>query len=387
MTFVSLEMLAWMAGTVALFRLAPNGLRHPVLAGITLAFLVVHAPGSVLPLVLFTVATYGLPRLGRGSTAALLVAGALVGGVLLAFKAGLAAPAGGSARLVMPLGLSYYALRCLHYLIESYKGRLPPHGFGEFAGYLFFLPTLVAGPIHRFPDYLRDRRDPRRGAAALSRGLERILYGYVHIVVFGNWLVSLKLRGLVDSLGPERARLAEYLDCLRFGANVYFQFAGYSSIAIGFALLLGFRVIENFNWPFLARNIADFWRRWHISLSSWCRDYVYMPVVALTRDVSLAALASMLVLALWHELSPRYVAWGLYHGLGVVAWQGFQKARRRLPPVRSEAGRAVALALSVAVTANFVILSFAITKEPSLREAVRVYVLILFGVKPDVFLP
>src|SRR5690606_22484260 len=98
---------------------------------------------------------------------------------------------------------------------------------------------------------------------------------------------------------------------------LYFKFSGYSDIAIGVSRLLGFRVMENFHYPFIAQNIGDFWKRWHISLSSWCRDYAYMPVWSRLRNGALAALASMLILGLWHELSWRYLAWGLYHGAGI----------------------------------------------------------------------
>ena len=163
--------------------------------------------------------------------------------------------------------------------------------------------------------------------------------------------------------------LIEYLECVAFGANIYFQFAGYSSVAIGFALLLGFRIIENFDHPFLRPNISAFWRCWHISLSSWCRDYVYMPVAASTRSVALGAVASMVVIGLWHEISLRYLAWGLYHAGGILVWQGFQRVKRRLPRTRAQWARLAATAAAVALTFNFVMLSFAITKEASLRDA------------------
>lgn len=383
MGVVSLHWLGWIAGTVALFWAAPASLRHLVLAAVSFVFLVWHAPVSAGVLAALAILCFWLPRLSpRPAPAAVALALAVVG-LLVAYKAGLLT-AGASfdengpvARLVMPLGLSYYAFRCVHYLIEHYKGALPPHRFDHVVGYLFFLPTLPAGPIHRFPDYRRDLEGHGWDGRAFSRGLERILYGYTQIVVLGNWFASTKLPALIAGLPPGHGALIEYLDAVRFALNVYAQFAGYSNVAIGFALLLGFRVMENFNWPFLCRNIAEFWRSWHISLSSWCRAYVYTPVVAVTRNVQLAALATMLAIALWHELSLRYVLWGLYHGLGLVAWQTFQRVKPALPALPGAAARRLADAGAVILTANFVILSFILVKEATPADTLRAYAALL----------
>jgi alginate O-acetyltransferase complex protein AlgI len=110
-----------------------------------------------------------------------------------------------------------------------------------------------------------------------------------------------------------------------FTCNAYVQFAGYSDLAIGAGLLWGIRVIENFNYPFLATNMQDFWRRWHISLSSWCRDYVFQPIIAFSRNKWIALSAAMLVLALWHEISGRYILWGIFHGTLVLLTTRFRE--------------------------------------------------------------
>lgn len=388
MGLVSLHWLGWIAGTVTLFWASPAPLRHLVLAAAGAAFLAWHAPVSAGVLTALAVLCFWLPRLSpRPAPAAIALALAVIG-LLVGYKAGVLTIGasfdenGPVARLVMPLGLSYYAFRCVHYLIEHYKGTLPPHRFDHVAGYLFFLPTLPAGPIHRFPDYRRDLENHGWDGGTFSRGLERILYGYAQIVVLGNWFASTKLPALIAGLdpGPDPGcrALVEYLDAVRFALNVYAQFAGYSNVAIGFALLLGFRVMENFDWPFLRGNIAEFWRSWHISLSSWCRAYVYMPVVAVTRNVQLAALATMLAIALWHELSLRYVLWGLYHGLGLVAWQMFQRIKPALPALPGTAARRLAEAGAVALTFNFVVLSFVLVKEATPADTLRAYAA-LFG--------
>ena len=157
------------------------------------------------------------------------------------------------------------------------------------------LYCLSVQEVRRFNEFQRDLRGRRWNPHLFSLGCERILYGYAQIIVLGNWLVSVRLQQYIAGLDPSQAALIEYLECIAFGANIYFQFAGYSSVAIGFAMLLCFRVIENFDHPFIRPNISAFWRCWHISLSSWCRDYVYMVVVALTRKPASIRFASAFV--------------------------------------------------------------------------------------------
>jgi alginate O-acetyltransferase complex protein AlgI len=307
----------------------------------------------------------------------------LIVGLLAWFKARLAADISGNVLgVAIPLGLSYYALRCIHYLVERYKVSLPPHDFVDFVSYLFFLPTLIAGPIHRFADFVRDQRRMRWDSEKFSVGLERILYGYVKITFLANYLVSNRLAHYVADLGDDRVSLAAYLTMLQQGLNGYLQFAGYSDIAIGCGLLLGYRVMENFRWPLLQKNISDFWKAWHISLSSWCREYVYMLVVSFTRRPALAVLATMLVIGLWHEASLRYVVWGAYNGLGIVVWQRFQSAKARLPEwpfLQAQGFRLTAHALAVLVTFHFVMFGFVLVLQPTIAAAIDFYRTMLLG--------
>lgn len=239
--------------------------------------------------------------------------------------------------MLIPLGISYYAFRCIHYAIEKYKGTIPAHGFDESAQYLFFLPTFLAGPIHRFHDFQRDLRRKRWDTHMFAQGVERMLIGYFQVSFVANLLVNnwlgVWIRAYTRQDGMEMPSLEAYLTMIKTTLNLYFQFAGFSSIAIGFGMMIGIKVMENFNFPFLARNISDFWRRWHISLTSWCRDYVYMGTISITRSAALAAVAAMLVMGLWHEFSLRFVIWGAYHGIGIMIWQRFQDIKPHLPQV------------------------------------------------------
>jgi alginate O-acetyltransferase complex protein AlgI len=294
--------------------------------------------------------------------------------VLVFFKVKTAYKFDGSAHEVLiPLGLSYYSFRCIHYLIEKYKGTLADHTFPDFSSYLLFLPTILAGPIHRFGPYERDSRRRRWDAAKFAEGLERIVYGYAKVSIIAGVLLADYAASLIAQIGPGSPALIAYLTMLQKGFIGYLLFSGYSDIAIGFALTLGYRVMENFNWPFLARNISDFWRRWHISLSSWCREYIYMVVLSLTRRPALGAIAAMLVLGLWHEISFRYILWGAYHGLGIAVWQGFQDTKERLPTIENKQLRLALKWLSIAFTFHYVMFGFVMVQEDTLEAAMSVY--------------
>mgnify|MGYP001825598264 CR=1 FL=1 len=165
----------------------------------------------------------------------------------------------------------------------------------------------------------------------LSAGLERILYGAAKIAFLGNFLTWRLFGNFITDHTEPNTPTQFYLTMIMIGLNLYFQFSGASDIAIGFARCLGFRVMENFKWPLLATSLPEFWRRWHISLTSLVREYVFFGVSAISRNHIFAALISMLAIGLWHEFSMRYVLWGLYHGLGIAIWQAFE---RRFPEHR-----------------------------------------------------
>ncbi|MCC6502850.1 MAG: MBOAT family protein, partial [Deltaproteobacteria bacterium] len=325
---VSALCLAWVAATVALYWAAPRAIRHYLVSASTALFLLVLSPVSFVVLAVFTLLAYVPVRYNRQSMAGALFAAGGVAAVFVWFKSGISL--GGP---LVPTGFGYYTLRALHYTFDSMKRSLPAHTFAQFLSYMFFLPTLVTGPINRFQEFHRNLSRYRFDSELFSKGLERLLYGAVKIVVLANYEVSHILRLRVESLSGSHEVLAAYLECVRWGLNLYFQFSGYSDIAVGFAMLLGFRIAENFNYPFLATNIGDFWRRWHISLSDWCRDYIYKLVLSVGRRPWAAVIASMLVLGVWHELSFRYLVWGVYHGAGIALWQGFQRVKPLLPSV------------------------------------------------------
>ena len=262
------------------------------------------------------------------------------------------------------LGMAFYILRAIHLLIEFYTGRCDRLSWRDLLTWLWFLPTLQVGPINRFPEFRRDLARRRWDSELFALGLQRLLFGYTKIIVIGNYLIGIKLLAWVDSF-PQETWMYHYMDAVYYGLHLYFMFSGYSEVAIGFALLLGFRVGENFRFPFLAADIGDFWKRWHMSLSSWCRDYIYMPVFSVTRFPALAAVASMLVLGIWHELSLRYLFWGIWHGVGVAVCQSWKKTQ--MANFFNSGWRHILWnPIARLMTLNFVILSFTFTGVESL---------------------
>jgi len=327
-------------------------------------YLAIYSPVSLLALGLVSVIA-GLALItGKGRHGLVLAA---VAACVLLFVSYRAMSAGTDlVDTLGVLGFAYYVLRVIHVLLEAYAGRLPAMRWKDLINYLWFLPTLQVGPIHRYPAFHRDLFRRRWDNEIFARGMQRILWGYAKIVILANYLVNDKLANWVSSL-DNGSWWFHYLDTLQYGLNLYFKFAGYSDIAIGFSLLIGFRVIENFNFPYLARDIADFWRRWHISLSSWCRDYVYTPVFSVTRVPALAAIATMLVLGLWHELSLRYLLWGIWHGVGIALCQKWKRSNAATAMNEGILGMVWA-PVALFITLNFVILSFVITGADTIPE-------------------
>ncbi len=264
------------------------------------------------------------------------------------------------------IGFSFYMFRLIHLAIERYKGNLPNTTFRNWLEYLFFLPLLLVGPISRYEEFERETRRKRWNPTLFSAGLERLLYGWFKIIVLGNYVFNSKFDDWFSILRENGAWLRTYADCLQYAGNSYFQFAGYSDIAIGLALLMGIRVQENFNYPFLASSVNDFWKRWHISLSQWCRDYIYTPIASKFRVPLIGILASMLILGLWHEFSWRYILWGLIHGIGILVWHQSDKYLGKLIP-----NKKVKRAISTFFTFNFVVISFVFLKNEHLHETIQ----------------
>ncbi len=324
---------------------------------LSIAFLGYYATDSLLILLTLSVASYLIPRQYSFKTQSILVIILIVSGVLVVYKIATTVHA---SKYIMPLGLSFYSFRIIHYVFEGYKQKLPKHTFRDYLTYLFFLPTFIVGPIHRFQPFYDDLKKRDIKNLNISYGLERILYGYAKIIIIAAYLIEIKFLDYIQHIKTTNHYLYIYLSPFAYWFNLYFQFSGYSDIAIGFSRLMGFKIMENFNYPFLAKNISEFWQRWHISLSTWIKDYVYIPLVSLTRKPFLSILVSLVIFGLWHEFSFNYIVWGMYHALGIAIWHKFQYIKVKYMAIDRLASTKIFYLFSVLLTLHFVVFSFKI---------------------------
>lgn len=361
-----------MVVVTAIYWITPERFRSVLLAAITLIFVAFYVPLSAVLLVLSAVVAWTGYRYFAANGWAVSVICVVQAGPLVFYRAGEQWHDGAVPEILVPLGLAYYTLRAIHYVLEAYKGTLPAHRIADVFYYMFFLPTILAGPIHRFPQFFQDMERRRWNTAMVSEGLERILYGYAKITLIANLLINeVLMRHIADM--PEGSRGALYLTMIAKGLNGYFQFAGYSDVAIGFSRLLGFRVIENFNAPLIRRNVQEFWSSWHISLTSWCRDYVYSGVFSITRARWLGILAAMAVLGLWHEFTARYLVWGLYNGAGIVLWHQWRRvAGARLESALAERRvlKPAWTVISVLLTLHYIFIGFTFVQNDTLPDGI-----------------
>jgi alginate O-acetyltransferase complex protein AlgI len=228
------------------------------------------------------------------------------------------------------LGIAYFTCRHIHYLIEVYKGNIKVD-LRQFWHYQSFLPVMITGPINRYPEFIREIQRRRWDEQQISIAIERIIYGYANVVIVGNYLIAQKFSAQIEIFESNRI-IFTWFKSLQNWTYLYAQFSGWSSIAIGFSLVMGIRISENFNYPFFASNLIEFWQRWHISLSSWAKDYVFMPIIAITRQPSIAIIAAMVAIGIWHELSTYYLVWGLYHAIGIACCRIFQNYSSPIKP-------------------------------------------------------
>jgi D-alanyl-lipoteichoic acid acyltransferase DltB (MBOAT superfamily) len=281
-----------------------------------------------------------------------------------------------SVRIVLPVGISFYTFQTLGYTIDVYRRRLSPaRSLIDYLAFVAFFPVLIAGPIERAVNLLPQFDRPRTfDRAAAVDGCRLILLGFAKKLILADNLAAV----VAPFYAPEGAAFASgrqlALATVCFAFQIYCDFSAYSDIAIGTARLFGFQLMRNFAYPYFALDVVDFWRRWHISLSSWFRDYVYIPLggsrggrAETIRNLFITFLLS----GLWHGASWTFVVWGAYHGLGVVLCSLWLRRRPDGKPPGSDAGLFPSLAgLSrMAATFSFVCLGWVFFRAAKLSDA------------------
>lgn len=231
-----------------------------------------------------------------------------------------------SLQIILPVGISFFSFQAISYLVDAIKGRSPISNLKDVALYIAFFPQLVAGPIVRSEDFLPQlKEDKRNGADVLFSGMIIFLRGFIYKTVFADTIAP-----FVDTVYAQPELFspdARVFATIGFYAQIYFDFAGYSAMAIGIAKMLGFDLPDNFRFPYISRSLIEFWRRWHISLSSWLRDYLYIPLGGNLKGPLFRyknIMVTMLLGGLWHGASWAFVIWGGFHGLGLLINHAFR---------------------------------------------------------------
>ena len=319
------------------------------------------------------------PGAGRGRRVAAVAAGCAASlGLLAFFKYALFAVGslnrllavfGAEAlpvlRVTLPIGISFFTFQAISYTVDVYRGRAAPaRSFVDFACFVSMFPQLIAGPILRYHTVAEQLLDRRHTPARFSAGAAIFILGFAKKVLLAN-----PMGEVADAVFAAAAPGAAdaWFGVLAYAFQIYFDFCGYSDMAVGLGRMLGFEFPRNFNAPYLAESITDLWRRWHVSLSTFLRDYLYIPLGGNRRGagrtyVNLGVV--MLLGGLWHGAKWTFVAWGAYHGLllALERWRGKRSVYAALPrPAR------------VALTFLLMLLSWVLFRAVDLADAGRYF--------------
>ncbi len=230
-------------------------------------------------------------------------------------------PASTAMDIHLPLGISFFTFQAMSYLVDVYRhdtvAQRNPLNLGL---YISLFPQLVAGPIVRFHEIADQLRNRSHGTELIGAGVRRFVVGLGQKCIIANTL-SVPADSLFSIPAESMTTGLAWLACLSYTVQIYYDFAGYSNMAIGLGLMVGFRLPENFNYPYVSKSITEFWRRWHMSLSAWFRDYLYIPLGG-NRNGNGRTYRNLIIVfflcGLWHGASWTFIVWGLYHGAFLV---------------------------------------------------------------------
>jgi alginate O-acetyltransferase complex protein AlgI len=369
--------------------------RITLLAGCAGFYLHFAGPAGVVAVVALGVLTYACGRLGGRLAPALAIVVCVATLVFYKYAVflaesvvGAALPQWGGAAArdlhqflpsAPPLAISFFVFEFVHYLMDVRRGSPPIRSPMSFALFGAFWPSLVAGPIKRYQQFIPELE---RGPAAV--GHRDLAYGLLRVAIgLAKKFTADYLSQLILFWEPYFANVSprtRWLLLLAIGLRILFDFSGYSDMAIGFARMMGIRLQENFRWPYLATSPIDFWRRWHISLSTWIRDYIYIPLGGGRHGLARKAVNGLVAFALcglWHGAGWNFALWGLYHGIGLIATNAIELAAAAwMPREIRPTGRIALRLLGWAATLVFVMFGWLLFFYP-LGRAVEMALLLV----------
>jgi len=258
--------------------------------------------------------------------------------------------------IILPLGISFFVFEFIHYAFEVYRGKPLVKSFPEFALFASFFPTQIAGPIKRYQDFIPQLSIPAKFKwDYLDEGMQLILLGLSKKVLIADNLSAVVQAGFSH---PEHfSAIDMWLITYAFAFQIFFDFAGYTDIARGSAMLFGYKVPINFNLPYIADNVSDFWRRWHISLSTWLRDYLFIPLGG-SRGSQWQTCRNLFITmtlgGLWHGAAMHFLAWGAYQGIALILHREYSQLLEKLGIAKNLLASKVYHVVSVIVTFHIV---------------------------------
>ncbi len=337
--------------------------RNLLLLGASLLFYAWGEPVYVFLMLFSICANYLLgrgidARRGGGRKALLILAVVLNLGLLFVFKylnftienlnalLGLQIP---PVELSLPIGISFFTFQALSYCIDVYRGTAEvQRNILDLGLYISFFPQLIAGPIVRYNSVAEQIRRRTVDAEGFQQGVMRFILGFAKKILLANNLAAAAERAFALAGAGELSTAMAWLGSLSYSLQIYFDFSGYSDMAIGLGRMFGFRFEENFNYPYISRSVSEFWKRWHISLGRWFRDYIYFPLGGsrvgkgkLLRNL----FAVWLFTGVWHGAAWQFIVWGLMYGL-LVAFEKLSGIPGRL---RTKAGKGLYAALTLLI--------------------------------------
>ncbi len=266
--------------------------------------------------------------------------------------------------VALPIGVSFYTFQAMSYLIDLYRGAFPVQKNPcKLMLYISLFPQLIAGPIVQYGDVVNEIDVRSVTLQDFAYGIKRFIYGFSKKMIFSNGFAL--VADAVFAYAPAQLTTgAAWLGALAYALQIYYDFSGYSDMAIGLGRMLGFRFLENFNYPYISATVTEFWRRWHISLSSWFRDYLYIPLGG-NRKGAVRTLVNLgvvfAVTGLWHGAELQFIAWGLYHGAFLITERLLNVKKWQLQGPKKLAARVYTLAA--------VLFGWVLFRAPGLKSA------------------
>lgn len=272
--------------------------------------------------------------------------------------------------VILPIGISFYIFHTISYLIDIYRKDAPvPESFWDFAAFVALFPHLVAGPVLRYKNLAEQFAFRTYTWDKFNEGSVRFAVGFCKKVLIADSIAPL---ADIAFAHPNPTLAESWLGVLAYTAQLYFDFSGYSDMAIGLALMMGFRFLENFHHPYTSRSITEFWRRWHISLSNWLRDYLYIPLGGNRKGrvrTYINLFLTMLLGGLWHGANGTFVLWGAWHGTWLAVERWISEKRGLKGALTSPYPRLIALPF----TSLLAIIGWVLFRAPDMKVAVDVY--------------